>query len=208
MQPTTVFVADDHPIYRAAIARIIRDAGYAFVGEADDGREALRQIRDLGPDITVLDLDMPVMSGQTVVEATQALGLGTRILVLSGSAEAEQVYSAIRTGACGYVTKAAHPTEIAKALALTARGGCYLPENLMSGLAAQIRATAPEEIRLTKRELEVLGLTAQGMSMTEIATSLQVGQETVKTHLRRIRERLGAKSTAAAIYEATRRGLL
>jgi two-component system nitrate/nitrite response regulator NarL len=165
-------------------------------------------MRDLRPDILVLDLDLPSVRGQTVIRALATLGVEAGVLVVSGTADREKAIATIRDGARGFVPKTSSPDEIATGLARVARGDSYLPETLHNGLAAEIRRGAEAADTLSEREIEVLALTAQGNTVMSVASELHVSKDTVKTHLRHAYAKLKVNSAPAAVAVAMRKGLV
>ncbi|QEC48789.1 response regulator transcription factor [Baekduia soli] len=207
----TVVVADDHPLYREALAQAVSGRpDLELVATASDGREALEQIRRLSPDVAVLDMRMPGLRGLDVVEALARDDSPTRVLVLSAAQESAVVYAAVAAGASGYWSKDAERDAICDAIAAIARGEKVLDPRLQSGVFTEIHAREIDVDRpvLTAREHEILVLIAQGMSAPAISAQLYLSTATVKTHLAHLYEKLGVGDRAAAVAEAMRRGLL
>jgi two-component system nitrate/nitrite response regulator NarL len=206
----TVLVADDHPLYREAVVRAVRSrAEFELVGQAEDGRTALGAIREITPDIAVLDVQMPSLGGVEVVRAVARDGIATRVVLLSAHLESDTVYAAVAEGVRAYLSKAWPAERICDALVAVARGEVVLPEEVQSGLAAAIRSHAqPNRPALSPREHEVLVFIADGLSAPAIAARLHVSPATVKTHLKTLYEKLGVSDRAAAVAEAMRRGLI
>jgi two-component system nitrate/nitrite response regulator NarL len=205
-----VLVADDHPLYRDGIARAITTRpDLELVGKAGDGRDALVLIQELVPDVAVVDLSMPSLSGLQVVTAMTDLQLPTRALVVSGHAESERVYDAIAAGARGYLLKDVDRTTICDAIMRVARGGTVFSPHIHDGIAEQIRAHRHDpRPTLTPREQEILAHAAEGRSGPEIARLLYLSPATVKTHLANIYDKLGVSDRAAAVAKALREGVL
>jgi two-component system, NarL family, nitrate/nitrite response regulator NarL len=210
VQRTTVLVADDHPLYREAVARAVRSRPeFRLVGEAADGREALDAIRAEEPDVAVLDVEMPSLRGVEIAEALRRDGAATRVILLSAHLESETVYDAVAGGVAAYLSKAAPGERICDAIAAVARGEVVLPGEVQAGLAAAIRLRAdPDRPALSAREQEVLGLIAEGLTAPAVGRELHLSTATVKSHLRTLYEKLGVSDRAAAVAEAMRRGLL
>jgi two-component system nitrate/nitrite response regulator NarL len=210
MERVRVLVADDHPLFREAIVRAVRGRPELdLAGEAGDGRAALAAIRDLGPDVAVLDLRMPDLDGVRIAAAARRDGLPTRVLILSAFLDGPLVYEALAAGAAGYLSKDAAPTEILDAIAAVARGETVLAPDAQTGLAGEVRARGrPDRPALTPREQEVLHHVAAGRQAPEIARELHLAPATVKGHLQSLYEKLGVSERAAAVAEAMRRGLL
>ena len=207
---TRIYVADDHPVFRDGLVRAIKDSPeLELVGDTGSGREALAAIADLRPDVVLLDVRMPDLDGTDVLHALRRDGLSTRVVLLSAALDGGLVYGAIAAGAGAYVSKAADRATILDVVARVARGGTYLPPELMDGLAAQIRLRERDDRpALTAREREVLRLTADGWSAPGIAGELHLSTATVKTHLQSLYEKLGVRDRAAAVATAMRLRLL
>jgi two-component system nitrate/nitrite response regulator NarL len=208
---TTVLIADDHPLFRAAIARVIADQPeLELVAEASDGRAALEKIRELGPDVAVIDVRMPELDGSDVLATLRDEGLPTNVVFLSAFLDSKTVYDAVAAGARAYLSKEAETDEIVTAIRAAARGETILGPEVQTGLAEQIRFREESESRprLSDREQEVLGLIAQGLSAPEIGERIHLSTATVKTHLQHLYEKLGVSERAAAVAEGMRRGLL
>jgi two-component system nitrate/nitrite response regulator NarL len=206
-----VVVADDHPLFREGIERAVRERpDLELVGSAADGREALERIRELAPQVAVLDMRLPGLDGLQVLNAVTRDELPTRVLFLSASGDAELVYRAVQGGAAGYFRKEADRQVILDAIAAAARGATVIEPGLQAGVFDQIRVRAADDDRplLTAREREVLTLMAEGASGPQIADRLIIALPTVKTHQARLYEKLGVSDRAAAVAEAMRRGLL
>jgi two-component system nitrate/nitrite response regulator NarL len=207
----SVVVADDHPLFREGIERAVRERpDLQLVGAAADGRKALAQIRELTPQVAVLDVRLPDLDGLQVLNAVVRDGLPTRVLFLSASGDPEVVYRAVQGGAAGYFRKEADRDAILNGIAAVASGRTAIEPELQAGVFDQIRLRGTSEERpiLTAREREVLGLMADGLSAPQIAQRLIVAPPTVKTHQARLYEKLGVSDRAAAVAEAMRRGLL
>ena len=207
---TRVVVVDDHDFFRDGLIRGLRNSGYfEVVGEAGDGREGLQLIRDAGPDVAVLDYQMPVLDGLEVVRAIIRDRLPTRTLILSAITDSAVVFEAIQGGANGYLSKESRRAEIVDAVQEVARGRTVVPPELTGGLVTRSdcgrRRTGPV---LSEREQQVLRGFAEGKSIPELAAELYLGASTVKTHTARLYEKLGVSDRAAAVAEAMRRGLM
>jgi two-component system nitrate/nitrite response regulator NarL len=207
----TVLVADDHPLFRDGIARAVRErAAMTLVAEVADGRVALERIRELRPDVAVLDLKLPELDGLQVVNALRRDGASTRVLMLSAFTEGPVVHELLSAGAAGYLPKSAERAQICDAIEILARGGTMLDPSLQDGLVAAIHAQSVQADRpwLTDREREILVLIADGLSAPGIGGRLHLAPGTVKTHLSHLYEKLGVSDRAACVAEAMRRGLL
>ena len=206
-----VLIADDHPLFREAIARVIAEReDLELVAEAADGRAALERIRELKPDVAVIDVRMPELDGSDVLVALREEGLPTNVVFLSAFLDAKTVYDAVAAGANAYLSKEAETQEIVTAILAAARGETILGPEVQTGLAEQIRFREETESRprLSDREHEVLKLIAQGLSAPEIGERIHLSTATVKTHLQHLYEKLGVSERAAAVAEGMRRGLV
>jgi two-component system nitrate/nitrite response regulator NarL len=206
-----VLVADDHPIYREGIVRAVKERpDLELVGEAEDGRSALEEIKRVGPDVALLDIRMPGLEGPQVLNALQRDGVKTSVIFLSAFMEGELAYETVAAGARGYLSKESAREEICDAIVAVARGGTALAPEAQAGLAAQVQEREREDRapQLTPREREVLHLIAEGLSAPEIGRHIHLSPTTVKSHLHKLYEKLGVSDRAAAVAEAMRRGLL
>jgi two-component system nitrate/nitrite response regulator NarL len=208
---TTVLIADDHPLFREAIGRVIAErAELELVAEAADGLAALEKIRELAPDVAVIDVRMPELDGSDVLVALREEGLHTSVVFLSAFLDSKTVYDAVAAGAKAYLSKEADGDEIVAAIEAAARGDTILSPEVQTGLAEQIRFREESDARprLSDREHEVLKLIAQGLSAPEIGERIHLSTATVKTHLQHLYEKLGVSERAAAVAEGMRRGLV
>lgn len=203
-----VLIVDDHIVVRQGLRMFLElDPDITIVGEATNGAEALSLARETRPDVVVMDLLMPVMSG---IEATAAIRKElpeTEVLALTSVLEDLAVFEALRAGAIGYLLKDTDAPELRRAIQSAADGQVQLSPQVATQLLRDVRAPGSPET-LTEREREVLGLLARGQSNKEIARVLQIGETTAKTHVKNILAKLGVASrTQAAIY-AIRVGLV
>jgi two-component system nitrate/nitrite response regulator NarL len=205
-----VFVADDHPMYREGLVRAIKERpDLELVGACGDGRTALPEIRRLTPDVAVLDVRMPGLTGTEVLNALARERITTRVVFLSAHVESDLVYRAVAMGAAAYLSKEADRATIFDAVAAVARGQTVLSPEIQSGLASQIQLReAQRRPVLSPREQEVLRLIAEGGSAPAIARELHLSPSTIKTHLQSLYEKLGVSDRAAAVAVAMRSGLL
>ncbi|WP_413105151.1 response regulator [Streptomyces sp. Inha503] len=216
-EPIRVLVCDDQVLVRTGLVTIIdAQPDLEVVGECEDGRTAVDLAGQLHPDIVVMDVRMPVLDG---IEATRLLaGAGVRrpvkVLVVTTFNLDTYVYEALRAGASGFLLKDAPPSQLLHGIRTVATGAALLdPEvtrQLVGRYAARIRPPegAPHDIPLTPRELEVLRLIANGLSNSEIAATLVISQETVKTFVSRILTKLGLRDRVQAVVYAYRQGLV
>lgn len=205
-----VVVGDDHPLYRDGVVRALTNSARTeVVAEVGDGTAALAAIREHSPDVALLDYHMPGLDGIAVTHAVVRDGLPTRVLLLSATTEGVVVYRAIQDGAAGYLSKNSDRDDIVAAVVACARGESVLPPELVTTLATQVhRQAAPQAPPLSERERQILRFIADGKSVPEIAKELYVAPTTVKTHIRRLYEKLGVSDRGAAVAQAMRSGLL
>jgi len=206
----SVLVAEDHPLFREAIIRAIKERPeLELVGEAPDGRTALEEIRRLRPQVAVLDWKMPGLDGLQVLRAVDRDALPTRIVLLSAFLDGSLAYQAVAAGAAAYLTKDADRRRIQETVLAVSRGETVLAPEIQAGIATEIRQRGrPDGPALSQREREILGHIAQGRSAPDIAKLLFLSPATVKGHLQNLYEKLGVNDRAAAVAEAMRRGLL
>lgn len=203
-------LADDHRMLREALAELLaREPDLEVAGEAASGREALEQVERMRPDVLVLDVGLPDMSGIEV--ARRLRHSATKVLILSAHADKRFVQEALKAGAAGYVSKGAARTELASALRAVASGESYLsPEvaaPLARGLREPERGEPPPSSVLAPREREVLVLLAEGARSAQIAARLHIKVGTVEAHRRNIARKLGLHTVADLTKYALREGL-
>lgn len=206
---TRVVVCDDHPLFREGMVRVLRASGLDVIGEAADGRAALDTIRELSPDVAVVDYKMPGLDGVALVHAVTRDELPTRVLLVSAFDDSSIVYEALSSGALGYISKEAPPEQVVDAVRAIARGEEVVPPELARGLAAEVRKRAKGNMMvLTPRELEVVRFIAEGLSVPDISKQIHLSPATVRTHIQKLYEKLGVSDRGAAVAEAMRRRLL
>ena len=206
----SIIVGDDHPMYRAGVVSAMKESGrIKVVAEVGDGRAALEAIREHQPAVALLDYRMPELDGLAVVAAVVRDGLPTHVLLLSATEDPATVYEALAAGAAGYLTKESDRDEIVAAVIKCARGQGYVPTNIASGLANEVRHRARGEATLlSPREGEVIKMIAEGLSVPDIAARLHLAPTTVRTHVQNLYAKLGVSDRAAAVAEAMRRRLV
>jgi two-component system nitrate/nitrite response regulator NarL len=215
--PVHILLADDTALFRRAIAELVGGQDdFEVVGEAENGLEAVEKANALKPDVVVMDVEMPVMDG---VEATRLIREqvpGVRVVMLTVSEADDHLFDAIRFGAQGYLLKNLRPEELYSLIRAVMRNESPLAPAMAKRLLGQIRdggtlpiapATAPETPALTRRELEVLQLVADGLSNKEIATSLFITAGTVKNHIHNALEKLQLDNRTQAAAYIVRHGL-
>lgn len=201
--PIRVLLVDDHQLVRDGLrSRLGESEGIVIVGEASNGTEALALAASLQPDLVLLDIGLPDISGLDVAARLAAVAPQARALMLSMYDNREYVTSALRAGACGYVLKDATSKEIIAAIRAVAAGASYCSAPLTAALAGGASTEAP----LTEREREILILVAQGNSNKRIAQQLDVSVRTVETHRLNLRRKLGIETPAGLIKYALQQG--
>jgi len=205
--PIRMIIVDDHPVVRDGLRGIFTgDDDFEVVGEAADGPEALAVALRTNPDVVLLDLRMPKMSGAEVIRRLREQTPGIHVLVLTTFDDDSDVLPAVEQGATGYLLKDTPRAELRRAVRAAARGERVLSPSVAGVLSAASRA--PERRTLSRRELEVLGLIARGATNREVAARLFVTEATVKTHLLHLFAKLGVNDRAAAVAAAYESGLL
>jgi DNA-binding NarL/FixJ family response regulator len=196
----SVLVADDHPALVAAISSYLQANDYTVVGPARDGAEAVRLATEELPEVAIVDWRMPRLAGTALVEALLEASAELRILIYTADGDEQLASEAFTAGAVAVLLKAAPLTDVVRALEVVRRGRSYLD--------AALRRPASSSGNLTPREREVLRLLADGLRHEEIAERLGIGSETVRTHLRKASDRLGAATRTQAVATALREGLI
>jgi DNA-binding NarL/FixJ family response regulator len=210
-----VMVADDHPIWRDAVARDLSDAGFNVVGTAEDGISAVNRTLAMRPDVLVLDLNLPGMRGDQVCAAIVKAQIPTRVLILSASGELQDVLDAVKVGATGYLLKSAGREEFLDAVRATAQGRAVFTPGLAGLVLGEFRNLAAksdvkngrEVPELTARETEVLKLVATGMSYKQIGAHLVISHRTVQNHVQNTLVKLQLHNRVELVRFAIGRGL-
>mgnify|MGYP004474748553 CR=1 FL=1 len=198
-----VLIVDDHAIVQQGLAAMIENKpDMTVVGQAGNGQEAIDQYRQLQPDVTLMDLRMPQVSGVDATMKICAEFAHARIIILTTYDGDEDIYRGLRAGAKGYLLKDAEPDELLNAIHIVHNGQQYIPPHVGAKLVQRMKS--PE---LTDRELEVLQLVAQGMSNLQISTTLNIAESTVKSNINHILSKLGAKDRTQATIIALKRGI-
>jgi two-component system NarL family response regulator len=201
-----ILIADDHELVRSGFACLLDLCGYCVVAQASNGQEALALWRQLQPDVSLLDLRMPVLDGIGAINAIRALNPQARTVVLSTFDDDEQVACALNAGAHAYLLKAASPDVLCSCIDSVHSGRQFLVPELAQRLA--LHSAQRTEEQLSPRERAVLALISQGKSNKGVARELDITTETVKSHLKRVFVKLGSKSRAEAVARATAMGWL
>ena len=210
MDKVRLVVIDDHALFRAGLVSLLSTIPeFEIVGEAGDGLEGLTVIERTEPDIVLLDVNMPIMSGVEMIEALQ-MKHNPRVLMLTVSKHDEDLFGAIAAGADGYLLKDAEPDELRRSINLVAEGKSVLSPEVTQRVFKAISSSQgfPLEVALSKREMDVLKCLAKGMTSAQIASELFISENTVKTHVRHILEKLEASNRAEAVSRAIQLGVI
>ncbi|MBQ1060258.1 MULTISPECIES: response regulator [Micromonospora] len=207
-------VVDDHPMWREGVARDLTEAGHQVVATSGEGRQAVRVAAAARPDLVVLDLQLPDISGVEVIRGLRAALPEVRVLMLSASGEPQGVLDAVKAGATGYLVKSAAPAEFLDAVRRTAAGEPVFTPGLAGLVLGEYRrlAAAPpapddDAPRLTERETEVLRLVAKGLSYKQIADRLGLSHRTVQNHVQNTLGKLQLHNRVELTRYAIERGL-
>ncbi|HRI82550.1 MAG TPA: response regulator transcription factor [Opitutaceae bacterium] len=203
--PLKVLLVDDHPLVREGVRACLAPVAHLnVVGEAADGGEALRLTRLLEPDVVLMDVNMPGMSGLEATVRLQREAPGVRVLALTIHDRREYVLQLMHAGAAGYVTKEAPPAELIRAIEVVARGGSYFSSQAARALRPD--GETVKASKLTAREREVLALVAEGLSNKDIASRLRVEVRTIESHRSRLMDKLDIHSVAGLTRYALAQG--
>jgi DNA-binding NarL/FixJ family response regulator len=209
-------VVDDHPMWRDAVARDLAEAGHEVVATAGTGAEAVRRAAAARPEVVVLDLQLPELSGVEVTRALVAMNPAPHVLVLSASGEHADVLEAVKAGATGYLVKSASREELLSAVARTAAGEAVFTPGLAGLVLGEFRrlSTAPTSAgggsgapTLTERETEVLRLVAKGLSYKQIAERLVLSHRTVQNHVQNTLNKLQLHNRVELVRYAIEQGI-
>lgn len=205
-----VLICDDHAVVRQGLRTFLEtQPDIEVVGEAEDGAQAVQRVRDLVPDVVLMDLVMPRLDGIEAIRQIRAVSPATKVLVLTSFTEDEKVFAAVKAGAAGYLLKDVQPQDLGEAIRVVQRGEALLHPSIAARLMQEFateerRPAAPDA--LTDREMDVLRLIARGRANKEIAVDLGVAEKTVKTHVSNILQKLHlADRTQAALYAVRER---
>ncbi|MCU1435604.1 MAG: two component transcriptional regulator, LuxR family [Pseudarthrobacter sp.] len=218
-QPITVLLVDDQPLLRMGFRLILEgEDDLSIVGEASDGAEAVRQVRDLAPDVVLMDVRMPVLDGIEATRAITADGASARIIILTTFDVDEYAFAGLQAGASAFLLKDVAPAELIQAVRVVASGDAVVAPRVTQRLletyvrgAARPAASAPRDPlleELTPRETEMLEAMAEGLSNAEIAHRYFLSEATVKTHVRRILTKLHLRDRVQAVVYAYETGLV
>ena len=202
--PMRVLIVDDHPLLREGMAAVIHgEKDMVLVGEAGNGREAVDLFRELRPDVTLMDLQMPEMDGLSATLAIRAEWSDARIVVLTTYRGDALALGALKAGASGYLLKSMMRTDLIEAIRSVHEGRRHIPREIAAELAAHVTDDA-----LSSRELEVLKRVAAGNSNRLVANQLAVSEDTIKAHMKNIMSKLSANDRTHAVTIAIKRGII
>jgi len=207
-----LLLADDHTMVRQSVRRSMESEGFQIVGEAADGEEAVRLALEVGPDVVLMDVSMPVLDGIEATRQVRRQVPGAQVVVLTMHSDPDLVRRALQAGAVGYLTKDCRIEEVAEAVRLAANGDRTVSSGLAAGLldqASQLQVElADDQSPITAREIEVLQLIAEGASPPEVAATLFISASTVKNHLSSIYDKLDARDRTQAVVKGLRMGFI
>jgi DNA-binding NarL/FixJ family response regulator len=210
-----VLLVDDHDLFRSGLINLLSEHGLHVVGEAENGEVALRLVRELAPDVVIMDLNMPGPSGVDVIRQMTSIAPLTRVVVLTISADDSDVINAVMGGACGYLLKDSSVDQLIAGIRAAAAGESLISPQIAAKMLQILRAQrssvdAAETIRaeLSEREIEVLKLIASGNDNAEIARALFISPKTVKNHISNILMKLQMENRIQAAVYAVRSGIV
>ena len=210
-----VLLVDDHDLFRTGLRNLLEDEGVLVVGEAGTGNEALRMVEELAPDVVVMDLNMPGMTGVEATRQIASVAPLARVLVLTISDQDADVMDAILAGACGYLLKDASIGDLMQGIRSASVGESLISPTIASKVLQRIRASSPLpdiaariQTQLSDREIEVLKLIANGRDNADIAGQLYISPKTVKNHISNILMKLQIDNRIQAAVYAVRSGLV
>jgi DNA-binding NarL/FixJ family response regulator len=210
-----VLLVDDHDLFRSGLVNLLSEHGLHVVGEAENGDVALRLVRELAPDVVIMDLNMPGPSGVDVIRQMTSIAPLTRVVVLTISADDSDVINAVMGGACGYLLKDSSVDQLIAGIHSAAAGESLISPQIAAKMLQMLRAQrssvdAAETIRaeLSEREIEVLKLIANGHDNAEIARALFISPKTVKNHISNILMKLQMENRIQAAVYAVRSGIV
>lgn len=208
VKPIRIVLADDHHLVRAGIVSLLKDLPeFEVVGNVSSGEEAMPILIELRPDVALLDISMPGMTGFQVLATIREIALPTRVIMLSMHANQEHIDSAMSLGADGYIIKNAAPDELLLAIRKVALGGIWLPQEISQQMLALYLEQVRKSQELTSRQSTVLKMTVNGMRTKEIAFALDISVKTVETYRTQVMHKLGLQDIPSLVRYSIRNGL-
>lgn len=213
----TILIVDDHPVFREGLkSLLVKQSAYQVVGEAASGEEGLRKAKELRPDLVIMDIGLPDVSGIEVTRHIREILVETRVVILSMHLKIDYIVKAFREGATGYITKESATERLLECLEAVSNGDYFMDpslaaevvENLMKPHADEVLVAEEGYHVLTKREKEVMCLLAEGLSAKEIAEKLFISRKTVENHRSNILSKLDLHSTVELVRYAAKFGLI
>ncbi|MGM0437002.1 MAG: response regulator [Bacillota bacterium] len=209
MTKTKVLVADDHKLVREGIVKLL---GFyeeiEVIGEAKDGLETIKKVRNDFPDLVLLDLNMPRMNGIDTIKKIKEIAPDIKVLILTIHDDEEYIYEVTKAGAEGYIQKDIEPDELRNSIKEVINGNKVFPAKIEEKVDEQLEHEESELEKLSNRENEVLGLLAQGMSNRDIAEELYISEKTVKNHVSSILRKFSVNDRTQAVIVALKNGLV
>jgi DNA-binding NarL/FixJ family response regulator len=213
--PLRVLIVDDHDLFRTGLRNLLEEQGVVLVGEAANGADAVRLVRERNPDVVVMDLNMPGMGGVEATRHISVIAPLTRVLMLTISDQDNDVMDAILAGACGYLLKDASIQELMAGIEAASRGESLISPHIAAKVLQRVRATSTQpaiertiRAELSDREVEVLKLIANGKDNAVIAAELHISPKTVKNHISNILMKLQIDNRIQAAVYAVRSGIV
>lgn len=207
--PIRILIVDDHAVVRKGLAMVLRlEPDLDVIGEAENGRVGLEAALHLNPDIALVDLVMPDMDGQEMALALRESNPKIKVMMLTGTEVDERVFDLVAAGIEGYVLKNIEPSELVRAIRAVVHGEAYLHPDVMKKIVSRIQPQRAPAISLTPRELEILEWMTTPNTYKQIALQLSVSEETVRSHVKNILEKLKQPNRSQAVLSAMRLGLI
>ena len=212
MDAIRIVIVDDHPVVREGIGAMLkREPDFKIVGEASNGLEAIEKVRELSPDVVLMDLRMPELDGVEAITRIKAENQDVKFIILTTYSDDEYIFRGIAAGARAYLLKDAPREELFRAIRTISKGESLIQPVVASRLLdrlAELSKKTPASETLSEREIEVLQLMAKGVSNKDIADQLSITQSTVKTHITSIFQKLNVTSRTEAVTTALKKGII
>lgn len=207
--PIRILIVDDHAVVRKGLAMVLRlEPDLEVVGEAENGRVGLEAAQRLNPDIALVDLVMPEMDGQAMALALRKNNPRIKVMMLTGTEVDDRVFDLVAAGIEGYVLKQIEPGELVRAIRAVVHGEAYLHPDVMKKIVGRIQPQRAPSVPLTPRELEVLEWMATPNTYKQIAFQLSVSEETIRSHVKNILEKMKQPNRSQAVLQALRLGII